>query len=74
MDKRKPRVDSAHQTGLKPTLHAVLIVVESGDTGGCKNAGGIFHPQELEMFLLVSQPVAPSTNGGHRRIQRIKLG
>jgi hypothetical protein len=25
--------DSAHQTGLKPTLHAVLIVVESGDRG-----------------------------------------
>jgi len=27
MDKRRPQRDSAHQTGLKPTLHAFLIVV-----------------------------------------------
>ena len=33
MDKRRPQADSAHQTGLKPTLHAFLIVVESGDRG-----------------------------------------
>jgi hypothetical protein len=37
MDKRRTRADSAHQTGLKPTLHAFLIVVESGDSGGEKS-------------------------------------
>ena len=41
---------------------------------GVKQAGGIFHPQELEMVLLVSQqPVTPSTNRDHSEIQRIKL-
>src|ERR1700685_4534812 len=34
MDKRRTRADSAHQIGLRPTLHAFLIVVESGDGGG----------------------------------------
>src|SRR5271170_3562233 len=33
MDKWTLQVDSAHQTGLKPIRHAVLIVVESGGTG-----------------------------------------
>jgi hypothetical protein len=31
---RSTQADSAHQTGLKPTLHAVLILVAIGDTGG----------------------------------------
>jgi len=74
MDKRRTQADSAHQIGLKPTLHAFLIVVESGDTGGVKKAGGIFDPRKLEMFRLVSpQPSILWTNGGHRWIQRIKL-
>ena len=34
MNKQRPQADSAHRTGLKPTLHAILIVVESGDRGG----------------------------------------
>jgi hypothetical protein len=34
MDKRRPQADSAHQIGLKLTLHAFLIVVAIGDTGG----------------------------------------
>jgi hypothetical protein len=34
MDKWMPQADSAHQTGLKPTLQGVLIVVESGGRGG----------------------------------------
>jgi hypothetical protein len=39
-----------------------------------EKAGGIFHPQKLEMFGLVSpQPSILWTNGGHGRIQRIKL-
>jgi hypothetical protein len=37
MDKQRTQADSAHQTGLKPTLHAFLIVVESGDGGGEKS-------------------------------------
>src|ERR1700685_379563 len=34
INKRRLQRDSAHQTGLKPTLHAFLIVVESGHGGG----------------------------------------
>jgi hypothetical protein len=34
MDKQMGQADSAHQIGLKPALHAFLIVVESGDRGG----------------------------------------
>jgi len=38
-----------------------------------KKAGGIFYPQKMEIFPLVSQqPVIPWTNGGHKEIQRIK--
>jgi hypothetical protein len=41
---------------------------------GVKKAGGIFAPQKSGTFLLVSpQPLILWTNGGHRRIQRIKL-
>ena len=39
MTKWMQQLDSAHQTGLKPTLQEILIVVESGDTGSheCQN-------------------------------------
>jgi hypothetical protein len=33
MDKWMFQADSAYRIGLKPTLHVVLIVVESGDRG-----------------------------------------
>jgi len=34
IDKWMPQADSAHQTGLHPTLQGILIVVESGGRGG----------------------------------------
>jgi len=34
MDKWMLQPDLAHQTGLKPTLQGILIVVESGGRGG----------------------------------------
>ena len=36
----------------RPTLHGVLIIVESGDRG---EASRIDHPQKLEMFSLVAR-------------------
>jgi hypothetical protein len=61
MDKRRPQADSTHQTGLKPILHALLIVVESGDRGGVKKLPEFFVIINLGMFLLVAQqPVTPS--------------
>jgi hypothetical protein len=42
MVKRMVQADSAHQIGLKPTLHTVLIVVESGDTRGLKKLAESF--------------------------------
>jgi hypothetical protein len=71
MVKRMVQADSTHQIGLKSTLQAFLILAESGDKGGSQK---LAHPQKLEMFLLVpQQPVIPSTTGGRRRIQRIKM-
>jgi hypothetical protein len=52
IDKWIAQPDSTHQIGLEPTLHEVLIIVESGDRG---EASGIFHPQKLEMFSLVAR-------------------
>ena len=43
MDEWMLQAYSAHQTGLKPILHAVVILVESGGGGGEINAAGIFH-------------------------------
>src|SRR5271154_3695428 len=64
----------AHQTGLNPILHAVLILVESGGRGGRITAAGIFHSQKLGPILPVpQQPAILWTNGCCRRIQRIKL-
>jgi hypothetical protein len=34
MDKWMLQADLAHEIGLTPTLHAFLIVVQSGDRGG----------------------------------------
>ena len=74
MDEWMLQAHSAHQTGLKPILHAVLILVESGGRGGRINAAGIFHSQKLGPILLVpQQPIVSWTNGCCRRIQRIKL-
>src|SRR5271170_1118371 len=42
MDEWMLQAHSAHQTGLKPILYAVLILVESGGRGGRINAAGIF--------------------------------
>src|SRR5271168_890711 len=42
MDKWMLQAYLAHQTGLKPILHAVLIVVESGDRGGSKKLAEFF--------------------------------
>src|SRR5271155_4896845 len=47
MGKWMPQLDSAHQIGPETTLQSILIVVESGGTGGRINAAGIFHSQEF---------------------------
>ena len=73
MDEWMLQAYSAHQTGLKPILHAVLILVESGGSGGRINAGGMFHSQKLGPILPVpQQPAVAWTNGDRRQIQRIK--
>ena len=64
---------SAPQTGLKPILHVILILVESGGRGGRITVAGIFHSQKLGPILPVpQQPAVAWTNGGHRQIQRIE--
>jgi hypothetical protein len=73
MDEWMLQAYSAHQTGLKPILPAVLILVESGGRGGRINAAGIFHSQKLGLILPVpQQPALLWTNGCYRRIQGIK--
>jgi len=68
-----PQLDSAHQIGPETSLQSILIVVESGGTGGRINAAGIFHSQKLGPNLPVpQQPAVPWTNGCYRRIRRIK--
>jgi len=68
------QLDSARQIGPEITFQGILIVVESGGTGGRINAAGIFHSQKLGPILPVpQQPALLRTNGWHRRIQRIKL-
>src|SRR5271155_5763473 len=42
-----PRLDSARQRGPEITLRGILIIVESGGTGGRTNAAEIFHSQKL---------------------------
>src|SRR5271170_1732581 len=42
-----PRLDSARQRGPEITLRGILIIVESGGTGGRINAAEIFHSQKL---------------------------
>ena len=73
MDEWMLQAHSAHQTGLKLILQAVLILVESGGRGGRINGAGIFHSQKLGPILPVPQePALLWTNGWCRRIQRIK--
>jgi hypothetical protein len=55
--------DSAHQIDLKPTLHAVLIVVESGD-----RRVGIFPPQKFGNVFGCSTTTRSSM--GKRRPQK----
>jgi hypothetical protein len=52
MVKRMVQEDSAHQIGLKPTLHAVLIVVESGDRRGGKSWRNFSSAEIWECFWL----------------------
>jgi len=67
MDKRRAQVDSAHQTGLKPTLHAFLIVVESGDTEGWKSCRN-FSPSGIgDVLACISTTIDPMDK---RRPQR----
>jgi hypothetical protein len=74
VDKQSPQADSAHRVGLETTLPGVLIVVESGGTGGRINGAGIFHSQKLGSILPVpQQPALLWTNGCYWRVQRIKL-
>jgi hypothetical protein len=40
--------DPAHQIGLQPTLHAILIEVESDGGGVEELVGGNFRPRKLE--------------------------
>src|SRR5271155_2159791 len=42
-----PRLDSARQRGPEITLRGILIIVESGGTGGRINAAEIFYSQKL---------------------------
>jgi hypothetical protein len=44
--------DPAHQIGLQPTLHAILIEVESDGGGVEELVGGNFRPTKLEWFCL----------------------
>ena len=72
-DKWMLQAYSARQTGLKPALQGILIVVESGGRGGRINAAEFFTPQKLDPILLVPhQPAVAWTNGCYRKIQRIK--
>jgi hypothetical protein len=71
MDEWMLQAYSAHQTGLKPILYAVLILVESGGSGGRINAAGIFHSRPI--LPVPQQPAILWTNGSYRRIRRIKL-
>jgi hypothetical protein len=59
MDKRRAQADSAHQTGLKPTLHAFLIVVESGDTGGEKSWRNFCTSEIRNVFGCISTTIDP---------------
>src|ERR1700685_2359054 len=52
MDKRRAQADSARQTGLKPTLHTILIVVQSGDGGGRKRLAEFFTLGNWRRFCL----------------------
>jgi len=51
------QLDSAHQIGLEPTFHAILIVGWGCCTRGQRCASGIFHHQKLGMFYFVSLPL-----------------
>jgi len=59
MDKRRAQADSAHQIGLKPTLHAFLIVVESGDTGGWKCCRNFSSSEIGDVFACISTTIDP---------------
>jgi hypothetical protein len=50
IDRRRPQADSAHQIGLQPTLHAVLIVGGDAVQGGEKTLGGIFGSGVFNLF------------------------
>lgn len=73
MDKKRLRLDSAHQRGLETPFHDVLIVVGTWFTGGRNKFGAELLPAEFETTWLVAQePRDPWTNGCYSRIQRIK--
>jgi hypothetical protein len=46
------QADPAHHFGLKPTLHAFLIAVESGCRGVEEWSAGVFTARNLEWFCL----------------------
>jgi len=52
MDKWMLQAHSAHQTGLKPTLHTLLIVIESGDRGWWKTLAEFFTLRNWRCFCL----------------------
>ena len=54
MVKWMAKADPAHQIGLQPTLHAILISVESGGGGVEELVSGDFYCQKFGMVLLVA--------------------
>jgi hypothetical protein len=59
MDKRKTQADSAHQIGLEPPLHAFLIAVETGDTGGEKSWRNFCTSEIRNVFACISTTFDP---------------
>ena len=54
MGRRRLQIDWAHQKGPEIPFHRILMLVVGCGTGGEEVLGGIFRPQELEIFPLVT--------------------
>ena len=54
MGKQRLQLDSTHQIGPEIPFHRILMGVVGCGTGGEEVLGGIFRPQELEIFPLVT--------------------
>src|SRR5271154_1642489 len=77
MNKWIAQSDSAHQTGLGPTPTGVsdcrLLMVYKGVKIQPTCLGAIFVSRNFILWVVSPQPLILWANGGHRRIQAIKL-